>query len=94
MEEKLYSVRIDRSGRYVKDCDDCWYESEAENIPRYTKERALEIARQMEKHYVYDVTISNGSETIVRSFKKDQAEKKNSPAITMTGKKNFKLKLK
>lgn len=87
MEEKLYTVRINTSGRYVKDCDDCWYETEAEAIPRYTKERAEEILRQLDKHYVYEATASNGIDTFTKTLK----PQKNEP---VTLKKNFKIKLK
>lgn len=61
--KKLYSIKIDKTGRYVKYCDEHWYETEGIAIPRYTKDQANSIARQMQKHYVYGVTISNGAET-------------------------------
>ena len=87
--DKLYSVKINKSGRYVRYCDDCWYETATVELNLFTKEMAEEIVKQMRKHYVYDVTISNGTDTRVFGLKpeKPQAEK---PAGV---KKNFKIKL-
>lgn len=89
MEEKLYTVRINTSGRYVKDCDECWYETEANPVPRYTRKRAEEIMRQLDKHYVYEATASNGIDTFAKTLK----PQKNEPVVAGT-KKNFKIKLK
>ena len=65
MTENLYSIRIDKSGRYVRYCDDCWYEATDTELRLFTKEEAEKIAAQMRNHYVYNVTISNGKERIV-----------------------------
>ena len=72
MEENLYSIRIDKGGRYVRYCDDCWYEATDTELRLFTKEEAEKIAAQMKTHYVYSVTISNGKETftIGRNSKK------------------------
>ena len=72
MEENLYSIRIDKGGRYVRYCDDCWYEATDTELRLFTKEEAEKIAAQMKNHYVYSVTISNGNETftIGRNSKK------------------------
>lgn len=72
MEENLYSIRIDKGGRYVRYCDDCWYEATDTELRLFTKEEAEKIAAQMKNHYVYSVTISNGKETftIGRNSKK------------------------
>ena len=64
MNKNLYSVRINKTGKYVKYCDDCWYEVIGEELRLFTKERAEEIVKQMRSHYVYDVTISNGTDTV------------------------------
>ena len=65
MDKNLYSVKINNSGRYVRYCDDCWYETENFELRLFTKERAEQIREQLRKHYVYSVTISNGEETIL-----------------------------
>lgn len=64
MTENLYSIRIDRSGRYVRHCDDCWYETSEVELKIFTREQAERIRTQLKNHYVYSVTISNGEETI------------------------------
>lgn len=57
----MYSVQIKATGRYVKYCDDCWYEASKEPWRLYSKEEAEKIAKQMRKHYVYAVIISDGA---------------------------------
>ena len=64
MDKNLYSVRINRTGKYVKYCDDCWYETIDEELRVFSKDRAEQVAKQMRSHYVYDVTISNGTDTV------------------------------
>lgn len=64
MAGKLYSVKINASGRYVRHCDDCWYETENTELRLFTREQAERIRKQLRNHYVYSVTISNGDETI------------------------------
>lgn len=56
----MYSVQIKATGRYVKFCDDCWYETSKEPWRQYSKDEAENIAKQMRKHYVYSVIISDG----------------------------------
>lgn len=58
----MYSIQIKATGRYVKYCDDCWYETSKEPWSMYTKDEALSIAQKMRKHYVYSVIISDGEE--------------------------------
>lgn len=64
MDKNLYSIKIDKSGRYICHCDDCWYETCEFEFRFFTKEEALKIREQLRKHYVYSVTISNGEEVI------------------------------
>ena len=91
MEENLYSIRIDKGGRYVRYCDDCWYDATDTELRLFTKEEAEKIAAQMKNHYVYSVTISNGKETftIGRNSKKpiDMAPATSTPNKGMTMKK-------
>lgn len=61
---KKYSILITGTGRYVRHCDECWYSTSTEEICQYTRQQALAVARQMRSHYVYDVIISNGEDTI------------------------------
>lgn len=82
MAEKLYSVKINNSGRYVRHCDDCWYETENTELRLFTREQAERIRKQLRNHYVYSVTISNGEETIADEspMKKKAATKAAAPA--------------
>jgi len=57
MAEKVYPIRINKTGRYVKYCDDNWYETSSEPTMKYTEERCNQIVKQLKNHYVYDVTI-------------------------------------
>lgn len=71
----LYSVKVTATGRYIKHCDECWYETCGGELRLYTKEQAEAIAKQMRNHYVYKVTISNGEETYdVDAFAKPMAK--------------------
>ena len=67
----MYSVKIKATGKYVRHCDDCWYETSSDELRLYTKEEAEAVAKKMRKHYVYTVEISDGTETYeVSSLKK------------------------
>lgn len=61
----LYSIKINKTGRYVKYCDDSWYETIDEPVRLFTKKEAEDVAKKLKRHYVYDVTITDGTETIV-----------------------------
>ena len=80
MDKNLYSIKIDKTGRYVKYCDDCWYETCEEEFRFFTKEEAEKIRKQMKNHYVYKVTISNGVDTLTE----DSPVKKPTPVSKMT----------
>lgn len=57
----MYSIQIKATGRYVKYCDDNWYETSSERWGLFSKEEAEAIAHKMRKHYVYTVIISDGT---------------------------------
>ena len=82
--ENLYSVKINKTGRYVRYCDSCWYEGSESELRLFSKDRAMEIAKQMRKHYVYEVTISNGVDSVVIGPK---GVKSAEPAKPVEGKK-------
>lgn len=67
-----YYIKIDRTGRYVKRCDDCWYETSELPLATFSKEEAVEIAQRLKKHYVYEVTISDGTDTFTLKRKKKE----------------------
>ena len=52
MSEKLYSVRL-KSGRYILNCDDNWYETCDYDNRFFTKEEALKIKDQLIHHFQY-----------------------------------------
>ena len=69
----MYSVKIKATGKYVKYCDDNWYETSKEPWHMYTKEEAENLAKQMRKHYVYEVIISDGENTYEVGGKKKES---------------------
>ena len=86
---ELYSIRINATGRYVKYCDEHWYETVGTPLSVFTKQQAQDVAKQMRSHYVYDVTISNGTESFTVGLKDGFAKKPEKKA-----KKSFKFSLK
>ena len=84
--ENLYSIRINNTGRYVKYCDEHWYETDAAELRLFTKQQAESIEKQLRHHYVYSVTISNGTDILNKP-----AENKQEKPV---GKKNFKFTIK
>lgn len=61
--EELYSIKNNKTGRYIKYCDDNWYETSGVELRLFTKDEADKIVRKLRHHYVYDVLVSNGTET-------------------------------
>lgn len=90
MNKNLYSVRINKTGKYVKYCDDCWYEVIGEELRLFSKDRAQEIVKQMRKHYVYDVTISDGTDTVRYDLQSGFARKAKKAATGGKGKASIK----
>lgn len=78
----LYSIKIKSSGRYILWCDKCWYQTSGEECRLFSKEEAEKIAKLLESHYVYAVTISNGEETY------DIPGETKKPVVTTAKKKN------
>lgn len=70
-----YSIRINKTGRYVYNCDACWYDTTETPLRTFSKEEALRIAETLKKHYVYDVTVSDGARDVIHI----KREKKESP---------------
>lgn len=67
---ELYSIKNVKTNRYITHCDENWYEATAGEIRLFTKEEAEAIAKQLRNHYVYNVVISNGTETYEYGKKK------------------------
>lgn len=65
--EKLYTVKINSTGRFIAWCNECWYETSPEKIFNYTHEQAVSVANQMRNHYTYEVTLvgQDGSEEVL-----------------------------
>ena len=61
--DKLYSIRINKTGRYVSSCD-TWYTTTEAPVAIFTREQALSAAKKLRQYYVYDVTLSNGTDTL------------------------------
>lgn len=88
----LYSIKINKTGRYIQNCDSNWYETTGGPLYLWTKSEANEIAKQLRAHYVYDVTISNGTESYRHTLKGGN-EQETVVAVKPAVKKNFKIKL-
>ena len=89
--ENLYSIKITQSGRYIRNCDEHWYETSTEPVNKYTREAALATARQLRAHYIYDVVIDNGVDSIHCTLRnKDGVE----PVKKSSGRKGGKASLK
>lgn len=88
----LYSIKINKTGRYIQNCDSNWYETTGGPLYLWTKSEANEIAKQLRAHYVYDVTISNGTESYRHTLKGGN-EQEIVVAAKPAVKKNFKIKL-
>ena len=91
--DNLYAIKINKTGRYIQNCDSNWYETTGGPLYLWTKSEANAIAKQMRSHYVYDVTITNGTETY-RHTLKDGNEQEKPVAVKPVMKKNFKIKIK
>ena len=51
---ELYSIEMRNytsPKRYIKYCDDCWYETDESSTPRFTLKETERIAEQMKKHF-------------------------------------------
>ena len=55
--EKVYPIRINKTGRYLKYCDEHWYETDSEPTMKYTEAECNRLLKQLKNHYVYDATI-------------------------------------
>lgn len=73
--ENLYSIKNVKTNRYIIHCDENWYEATENEVRLFTKEQAEAIAKQMRSHYVYNIVISNGTETYEYGKKKSEPAK-------------------
>ena len=64
MSEKLYPIRFNKTGKYLKYCDEHWYETDSAPTMKYTEQECRALVKQLKNHYVYDVTIE-GLEPVV-----------------------------
>lgn len=63
MTEKLYPIKLNKSGRYLSHCDEHWYETTDTPTAMFDENRCRDYVRQLRNHYVYDVTIEGLGET-------------------------------
>lgn len=64
MSEKLYPIKINKTGRYIVHCDENWYETDSVPAMKFTKQECDSIVKQLKNHYVYSVTIE-GLEPVI-----------------------------
>ena len=57
-----YPVRLKKTGRYIKWCDDSWYETSLTPWTTFSLEEAQKVVERLERHYVFDAYIE-GRET-------------------------------
>lgn len=57
MSEKLYPIKINKTGRYLVHCDEHWYETDSAPAMKFTEQECNALVKQLKNHYVYDVTI-------------------------------------
>ena len=55
----MYSIKINKTGRYVTYCDESWYETTDVEVRLFEESDIERVKRQMRKHYVYDLTVYN-----------------------------------
>jgi hypothetical protein len=86
---ELYSIaRTDYTSdkKYIFHCDEHWYETTNNEIPRFTEDEVIRIAKQMQRHYVpqYRLRIANfsGTEYVIHNDKLSPLTKPNSQRKT------------
>ena len=55
--DKMYSVKLPSTGKYILWCDEHWYETTPEPYPFFTKEQAEGIVKQLRNHYTYNAVV-------------------------------------
>lgn len=85
----MYAIKLPNKNKYIKYCDDCWYETEPFPFFRFSYEKAKAIAQQLQTHYINSVELvsENGDIEIIdnrKSFIKSQF-------ISNTLKKNLRI---
>lgn len=55
--EKLYSVKLPSTGKYILWCDECWYETTPVPNCNFTEEQAKAIVKQLRNHYTYNAIV-------------------------------------
>lgn len=67
-----YTIEINKSGKYIGHCDECWYESVNEPLYVFTKEEVETVTNQMKQHYQYKFTVigNDGSIDIINFLSK------------------------
>lgn len=68
-----YSIKINKTSRYIDWVDDCWYETFHEPLYRFTREQCDDIFKLLNGHYVYEVTLEaqDGTTEILNRFQKN-----------------------
>ena len=88
----LYSIKINKTGRYVQNCDSNWYETTSGPLYLCTKSHAHASAKQPSSHYVYYITTSEGTQSYRHTLKGGN-EQEQPVAAKPAVKKNFKIKI-
>ena len=53
----MYAVKIVKTGRYINWFNAQWYDTTANDTPKFTYDEAKKVTEQMKNHYCYDMDI-------------------------------------
>lgn len=54
---ETYPVKLKKTGRYIKWCDESWYETSNEPWAKFPIEEAQKVVTRLRRHYVFDAFI-------------------------------------
>lgn len=80
MSEKLYPIKINKTGRYLTHCDEHWYETDSVPAMKFTEQECHALVKQLKNHYVYDVTIEGLTPVATKKVAETKTIKKGSIA--------------
>lgn len=73
----MYGIKLQSCNRYIQWCDDKWYETVDGKCCLFeTLEKAMAVIKQLEKHYVYHVTLVTPEGQVDYDFGKERVKVK------------------
>jgi len=79
----MYTIKI-LTDRYIKWCDECWFETGKAPLYIFSYDEALTIVKQLKKHYIYQAELvsENGDSEIIDSITKKTLTEQPKKTIT------------